>query len=168
MGIKKVKIYGHAKIDSTLTDITTIINNIYGKIDQTKLEEINHQITDNNKYLYKFLDDTDLYNTILLLDKFLNDIKASEIDIDNTAIEVLINIIATTITAAVRELNVSSSSKKKDWYDRIRLIAKKLDKLCDRLISLLSAGIYTVRYSKMGGQVWIPAYSQKTQYYPDT
>ena len=159
---KAIKIYGHTQIDSTITNITSIKNNIYAKINRTKLEEVNHQSNDNNKYLYKFLDDTDLYENILCIDKLLNDIKASEVDIDNTAI--LVNIISKTVSAAEREFDVDITSKKKDWYDRVKLIAKKLDKLCDRLISLLAAGIYDVRYEKQGGKVWIPAYSTKTKY----
>ncbi len=168
MGIKKVKVYAHSNIDSTLTNIASIKANIYAKINQTKLEEVNHQDSDNNKYLYKFLDDTDLYESILCIDKLLNDIKTSDIDIDNTAIQVLIDIISKIIAAAEREFDVDTPSKKKDWYDRVKVIAKKLDKIVDRLIALLAAGIYTVRYGKQGGQSWIPAYSAKTKYYPKT
>ena len=168
MGIKKVRVYGHSNIDATLTKILSIRNNIYAKISQTKLEDINHQSTDNNKYLYKFLDDSEMYESILCIDKLLNDIKSSDIDFDNTAIEVLIDIISKTISAAEREFDVGGGQKRKDWQDRVRIIAKKLDKLCDRLIALLGAGIYEVRYGKQGGQSWIPAYTQKTKYYPKT
>ena len=166
MPVKNVKINAHTSIDTAITDIASIKTNIYGKIDQTKLEEVNHSDSDGNKYLYRLLDTHNLYETILCVDKLLNDIKSAQVDIDNTALEVIINTISKTIKAFIRELNVIDANKKKAWFDRVEILASKLEKMTDRLISLLSASIYTVRYGKQTA-AWVPAFSQVTRYYPD-
>jgi len=167
MPIKNVKIQGHTNIDTAITDINAILNNIYGKIDQTKLEDVNHTNSDGNKYLYRLLDTHNMYETILCVNKLLNDIKTANIDIDNTALEVLVITLSKTIKAIVRELNVASADKKKAWFDRIEILSAKLEKMTDRLIGLLSASIYTVRYGKQTAE-WVPAFSQTTRYYPAT
>ena len=139
------------KIDDTTIIIKTLKNRIGTKISTSKIEKFNEDPLEDNKPLYMFMYDTDLYINIQLLEKLLNDIKASDIDFDGTAVEFMLDVITEGLQAADREL--VAEQKTREWYKKMENIGKRLEKLLNTLLNMLSANIYSLKVDQIQ-QVW--------------
>ena len=139
------------KINNAITNINTLRSNISNKISTAKIESFNEDPYEDNKPLYMFMYDTDLYTNIQIAQKLLNDVKASNIDFDGTAVEYVVDMIIKGLEAADREL--SNEQKTRVWYTKMENIGKRIQKLLDMLLKLLSANIYDLKVDTTK-QVW--------------
>lgn len=138
---------GHKeKIDNALVKIKALKLRIDGKITSSKIEEFNEIETENNRPLYDFMYETNLYINIQILTKLLTDVKTTDIDFDGTAVEYVIDTIISGLSAADRELE--NEQKTRAWYKKMKNIGNRLEKLLDTLLKLLATNIYNLKYTK--------------------
>ena len=143
---------GHKeKIDDALVHITNLKARIDGKIDATKIVEFNETEIEQNRPLYDFMYETNIYVNIQILTKLLNDIKSDDIDFDGTAVEYVVDTIINGLKAADRELE--NELKTRAWYKKMTNIGDRLEKLLDTLLKLLATNIYNLKYTKEK-QIW--------------